>query len=104
MVLQTRNLEDWLKSRKMHERKSSSFLELSKKIHNTTEEETVHKWKKDWYEHHINLINFFENNDKFLVYDIEQDKIEKIINFLKNDYSLQGKYWKIYNLTKNDKF
>ena len=90
-ILNTRNIDNWIKSRNRHEngfyvKELCHLLKLNKENLND-------KWKHDYYSHNENVKDFFENKPgQLLVYDIEEDHIDKVVEFLP-EYELDIKYY-----------
>mmetsp|Transcript_21080 Transcript_21080/g.18588 ORF Transcript_21080/g.18588 Transcript_21080/m.18588 type:complete len:136 (+) Transcript_21080:3-410(+) len=63
--------------------------------------------KDKWYEYSCYVINFFANNSvngDLLIFDIENDPIDKMINFFQRfNTSLNGTYWSHRGKTKSIK-
>jgi hypothetical protein len=46
-------------------------------------------WREEWLRHHQNVKTYFANRPKdFLIFDIENDNVRKLISFLSETYSL----------------
>ena len=90
-ILQTRNMYDWLLSKKRH--KEGAYIERCKRYWGLNNDDMIDWFEKDRNEHHSEVISYFKNNDKFLQYDIEKDSIETFVNFLKPDFFLNEKHW-----------
>ena len=90
-ILNTRNLDNWIKSRNQHEngfyvKELCNLLKLNK-------DELNDRWISDYYRHHINVKDFFKHKpSKLLVYDIEIDPIDKVVEFIP-EYKLDTKYY-----------
>ena len=90
-ILNIRDMENWIKSRNNH-LKGWYVIELCKII-GCSKEELNKRWRKEFVEHIKNVKDFFKDKeDKLLVFDIEKDNIEKVIQFIP-EYSLNGKYY-----------
>lgn len=96
-IMQTRPTEDWLQSRLNH----PTMLERYARGWNISLQETKDKWlwQKEKYEKEIPL--FFKNRGNFIKYDITKEKIYKIINFVKADFTLYECKWQVHNKTTN---
>lgn len=83
-ILNTRNVENWIKSRLAQG--SGNYARCYQRHYNLENtEQVIYRWRLDWFEHHANVLKFFEDKNKanFLIYDIENDDDLKIINFLR---------------------
>ncbi len=96
-ILNIRDVDNWIKSRKRHNigtssDGSTSFIEegiyintcrIKSGLH--TNEQVVDKWKEDWNKHHTEVINYFKNRpNDLLLFDIETDDVQKIVDFFPN--------------------
>jgi hypothetical protein len=103
-ILNTRTLNNWLESRIRHA--NGNYLKFVCKKYDLSEDTLIQKWIDDWNNHHKNVIEYFKNrSNDFLIYDIEKDSIEKIINFLKQEFYLNPKLYRkfgVTNKTTND--
>lgn len=89
-ILNIRNIDNWIKSRNLHMNgKYSDYLCYRMKI---SKEEINKKWKDDFYNHHKNVIKYFKNTNKLLIFNIEEDNIEKLNIFFK-ELNLNKKFY-----------
>ncbi|MDC0889086.1 hypothetical protein OAS42_00405 [bacterium] len=93
-VLQTREMEGWLRSKKNH--KDGQYLHRSMTYHRTKSSDQMMEWfRKDRDEHHKAVRNHFKDSERFIEFDIEKDNIEKFINFMRQaDIILLKGHWK----------
>ncbi len=89
-ILNIRNQDDWIISRSKH----FNYLQKSKDyLGYKTNEQVFDFWRKQWYEHIINVLLYFKNRpDDLLVFDIDKDNIAKLIRFFP-DLKLDSKHW-----------
>ena len=80
-ILNTRPIDNWIKSRLNH-RQGLYLKEYKQASQIESDEEIVENWKTHWYNHHKQVLEYFENKKNFLFFDIEKEP-EKIIEFLK---------------------
>lgn len=85
-ILNTRNIHDWIRSRKAHTNRSDyeipSYFERCKFHYKLNDQELVDRWVLDWRNHHEDVIDYFKYRpNDLLVYDINNDSIDKIKNF-----------------------
>ena len=90
-VLQTRPLEGWLESR--FKNKKGQYADRCRKALQLNTRELAEKWTQDYLEHHDAVRDHFANRGKFLEYDITSDTIDKLIDFVSPEYSLDPKHW-----------
>ena len=89
-ILNIRNINNWIESRNNH-LKGWYVIELCKII-GCNKNELNKRWKKEFIEHIKNVKDFFKDKkDKLLVFDIEKDNIEKVIQFIP-EYKLYNKF------------
>jgi hypothetical protein len=62
-------------------------------------EEVKEYWKNDWETHIKNVLEYFKDRpDDLIVFNIETDNIDKLINFFnKSHIILYEKYWGKFN-------
>ena len=91
-ILNTRNKQNWLKSRILHE--NGEYLNYVANKLSISKDDVVKEWERDWDSHHISVIDYFRDRpNDLLIFDIETDPIEKLIYFLKGYLKLDRKYY-----------
>lgn len=103
-ILNTRNKNAWLKSRALQKIMPSknTLLKITAQILQLSESQVLQKWSDEWDQHHLAVIEYFKlRPDDLLVFDIENDRPEKIAEFLKNYYILDTRLYKQMNKTSN---
>lgn len=99
-ILQTRNEDDWIRSRFLHKSKKEDFYLRSMKALGMSKEELEKFWRSNRRTLHAEIIHYFRRSKNFLIFDIDNDPVDKIIKFLQDDYKLNSAFWKKYNVTK----
>jgi len=90
-ILNTRDMETWIKSRN-HHLKGYYVIELCK-ILGIDREEINRRWRKDYADHHKSVTEFFKDKPgSMVIFDIEKDNIQKIVEFIP-EYRLDPKYY-----------
>ena len=91
-ILNIRNKQKWLKSRCAHI--NGNYLKIISNKLKKTEEEVVLHWSNEW-DIHINNVKLFftKKPGKLLIFDIENDDIQKLINFFRNDFNLDDQHY-----------
>jgi hypothetical protein len=101
-ILNTRSRSKWILSRLKHGR--GSYARDLCKFNNCTQDELISQWNKEWYQHHLNVIEFFSDKpEKLLLFDIENDSPEMIIDFLKDEMKLDTTKW-IHHHKSSEKY
>lgn len=95
-IMQTRPMEDWLLSKKNH--KDGAYIERCCEYHGKNVEEMLEWFREERLAHEERVRYFFAGPMKkkyanFLEWDLEEDSIDKIIEFVKPDFKLDSKYW-----------
>lgn len=101
-ILNTRDKEAWLKSRSLHMvDPQTNYLEYLANKNNVSNEEMLSQWSREWDEHHKAVLMYFKDRpDDLLVYNIETDKPEKIVEYFKGIYKLDAsKYQHLHKTT-----
>lgn len=98
-ILNTRNVDDWISSRLKHG--EGRYLEWYLYHYGVKKkEDVVLKWRLDFYQHHYNVLKFFEDKPgSLLVYDIDRDNPEKICSFMKDQCELDSSLFSHDNKT-----
>ena len=92
-ILNIRDVDKWIQSRIKHG--NGSVLNEQMNFHNCDKKQIEIIWKNMYEKHILDVKDYFENRKSDLcIYDIENDTIDKIIEFLKNDFILNIKYYK----------
>jgi hypothetical protein len=92
-ILNIRDVDKWIKSRKKHSNGRLLYEQMN--FHNCDKKQIEIIWKNMYEKHILDVKDYFENrNSDLCIYDIENDTIDKIIEFLKNDFILNKKYYK----------
>ena len=90
-ILNTRNVEKWLTSRQKHQGGKGIYVKKCKKKLGLNDEEIFKHWEKEWYDHHIDVIEYFiDRPDDLLIFDIEQESPDKIVDFFKGHIELDA--------------
>jgi hypothetical protein len=81
-ILNTRDRERWIGSRLRH--REGKLAENWKAHYGvTTDEELIAQWTEDWDAHHRQVKDFFHGSSyRFLVFDIEKDSPERLVEAL----------------------
>ncbi len=105
-ILNTRDKDKWLKSRSKHlcysmvtypEANGRTYLELFTNIYNCSKEKILERWSKEWDEHHAAVQEYFKDRpNDLLIFNIEKDNPQKLVDFLAGSYNLDAQYYKHY--------
>lgn len=102
-ILNTRDKQDWLKSRAKHPvgtNFTETLLEKNSQILKVTPEEVLERWSIERDQHHQAVIEYFKDRpDDLLIFDIDKDSPEKITAFFKDYFVLDPKLYKHINKT-----
>jgi hypothetical protein len=92
-VLQTREMEAWLDSKRRH--KDGDYMRRCCEYHDLNHDEMLEWFRNDREEHEDNVRSFFANKKyaNFLEWDLSTDHISKFIDFVKRDFTLKEKDW-----------
>lgn len=82
-ILNTRNREKWIESRKSHRKKRSNYLNIDKKRRAKSTESIITLWKQQWDAHHSDVLSYFKSRPQdLLVLDIENSDGTELDRFL----------------------
>jgi len=97
-ILQTRNIDDWLDSRTKH--KKGHFIRRCMNSHDVeTKDEMRELWRKEREDRENKIRIFFRGHPKFMVFDIDNDPIDRLIRHLKPEIKLNKDGWQVHNKT-----
>jgi hypothetical protein len=108
-ILNTRDVDNWVNSRMnwliWHEDKWQSYGDAMMDVFGyKSKEDMINFWRLDWYTHHIDVLNYFKTRPlDLLVYNIETDHSDKIINFFSSNLIFKHKEIKILNKSGSQK-
>lgn len=94
-ILQTRNQNDWLRSRLNH----AGFLERACRVLKLSEAGVTRYWRDLREAHFADVLGYFNSHERFFVFDIDKTPIENLIRFLEPCYELDKSAWAIHNKT-----
>lgn len=90
-ILNTRDMERWIQSRLKHE--GGRYKERHKSIWRVSTDEALAKiWRREWRRHHADVTEYFEGHPRFMVFDIEADDPQALVDFL-GDFTLDAAYY-----------
>ena len=98
-ILNTRNVDGWIRSRFLHNKGTLATRQM--KLYECTKDELEVLWRKQFKEHHQDVVSYFSSTtDKFILYNIEDDKPDKLKDFLSLDFDIDIAHWGRTHLTK----
>lgn len=93
-ILNIRNVDDWIASRKKH--CNGLIVNKLKKYHNCSLNELENKWKEMFNEHTNQVLEYFKDRpDDLLVFDINTNTVDDVVNFFEPYYNLDKSKWHI---------
>lgn len=97
-ILNTRSRNEWILSRLMHD--GGGYAKNLCRINSCTKDELIVKWNKEWYRHHYDVIDFFDDKPgRLVLFDIDNDSPQILVDFLKEDMELDAGKWVHYHKT-----
>lgn len=91
-ILNTRNVDDWVKSRAKHA--NGRLLAAYKSILGTEDESVIFAlWKRNWQNHEADVRQYFTGRDNLLIFDIVNDGPQQITDFLGVDLDHKEYEW-----------
>ena len=78
-ILNIRNVDNWIKSRNNHW--DGKYCNDLCNILDCSKFDLNNKWKEDYFDHIKNVKEYFKNTNKLLVFDIENDSVNKLVHF-----------------------
>ncbi len=84
-ILNTRNVDDWIKSRLNH----PNYLVDCMNYTSLNKNEVVELWRNDWFRHIKDVKEYFKDNNRFICFDIIHEQ-DKFLDFI-------SKYVKVYH-------
>ena len=97
-ILNTRDTNAWVRSRANH--RKGKFIERAEKFHNLPRDIIYNLWsdRKDTVE--AEMKQYFIGNPRFLVFDVNNDDIDKLVKHVSPEYKLNASDWKVANKKK----
>ena len=94
-ILNIRNVDNWIRSRNNH--LNGKYASDLMKLYKLNMSQLNEKWRQEFEEHIDDVKSYFSDKiGKLVVYDIENDDVDKLINFFP-EYKLDIKNYKHYN-------
>ncbi|CAO1665032.1 sulfotransferase [Salinicola sp. NYA28a] len=91
-ILNTRNIEDWLKSRERHA--GGLYLDWYKYHYALDKEKVLEQWRLDYYHHHFQVLDFFKDKPaSLLTYDIDRHEPSRLVDFFGGRCDLNPGYF-----------
>lgn len=98
-ILNIRPVDDWIRSRLNH----GEYWKWDRVDNNTTQEEVIESWKKEYENHIKNVQEFFKDKGNLIVFDISKHDGKYLCDSLKKfGVKCNLKYWKNYTRDKNN--
>lgn len=102
-ILQTRNVNDWLNSRENHD--DGNFLKRCMKLKSImNHSEMLEHWKNERLSREEEIKQYFKGNKDFLLFDIDKDPIDKLIEHVRPEFNLKKMYWYKLNVTTDKQY
>jgi hypothetical protein len=97
-ILNVRDKSRWLLSRARH----GNYCQLFARQFGMTVTDVLGFWSRDWDCHVQNVATYFRDTDRCLVFDIENDSIEKVARFLPKLQFSSTDHWQKTNVCKSN--
>jgi len=97
-ILNLRDKSDWLRSRARHAK--GEYLSLAMRRLNMDQDMVLARWADEFDRHNAAVRNFFEKEeDRLVVFDIDNDPVEKIVDFCAPNFVLDPVHWGATRIT-----
>ncbi|CUH54394.1 hypothetical protein SAMN04488037_104273 [Shimia marina] len=91
-LMNTRDKDDWLRSRVRHANGLYLKQEMARK--NLSSDEVVAAWSSDFDRHLRKVRSFFKGEaDRLLVFNTDKDDIQKLVDFAAPEFPLDTSHW-----------
>lgn len=92
-ILNTRDKDRWIKSRQNHG--NGFYAERYRKgMKFETIDQVLDRWSEEWDQHHAEVQEFFKDQpEKLLIYNIEIDNPDRLVEFLAPDFETDSSYF-----------
>jgi len=91
-ILNTRNVDDWIASRKKHS--NGRIVQQLCSFHDCATEEIEELWREMWWSTIDEIKSYFSDRDSdLLIFDIDNDGVEKITSFFEEDVILDSTHY-----------
>lgn len=99
-ILNTRNKQAWIRSRARHPHGKQYYLLGEAEKYHLTPEQIMQKWSLEWDQHHAAVLGYFKNRPQdLLVFYIDTDRPEKLVEFFKDNFRLNPSFYTHQNMT-----
>lgn len=93
-IFNDRPVENWIRSRLNHvNARFGSLIENQMAVNGLEREATIAMWRELYSKRKAEILEHFSGNPRFMVFNIEQDRPEKLAEFLKPDFTLDCGKW-----------
>ncbi len=102
-ILNIRDKNAWLNSRSRQKLPGSAetLLSITSKIKGISPEEVLAQWSAEWDAHCSTVLEYFKDRPlDLLVFNIERDPPQKIVDFFKDYFKLDARLYKHQNKSK----
>jgi len=90
-ILNIRDVNKWIHSRLSFDK---SYFKVYQRYYDLTEEEVIFFWVSHYNNHILNVKKYFQDKpNKLIVFDIDKDKIDKLIDSMSDVPGLEKKFW-----------
>ena len=90
-IMNTRDMDEWLNSKRNH--KEGAYIKRCMEYHQLDEQYMLDWFKCDREHHEESVRKHFLGYDKFIEFDVNNDPVSKLINFLKPNFFLKESAW-----------
>lgn len=94
-IFNYRDVEKFLKSRSQHPEE----LQRAMAYWNCSAQEVLAIWREYFHKHKAKVLSHFQNNPRFLAFDIEKDDPQAIVDLLRPDYTLDARKYRPFKVT-----
>jgi hypothetical protein len=90
-ILNTRPMKEWLQSKVNH--KKGAYIQRCMEFHQCDKSEMIEYFETDRIATENAMRSYFKDNKNFIEFDVEQDDISKLIEFVKPEFFLKENDW-----------
>lgn len=93
-IFNDRPVEHWIASRLKHEAGPyGSLLDRYMAVMKMTKEQAVAHWRETYDTQKANVLEYFGDNPRFMIFNIEEDDPARLNTFLAGSYALDVSHW-----------
>ncbi len=97
-ILNTRDPEDWLRSRARHH--DGLYLSEAQAFYGLSADDVIRKWAEDFRAHNAAVLSYFQSSsDRLCHFNTDVDPISKVVDFVATVRPIDPRFWTVARVT-----